>query len=143
VVDRVLVLVFAVAAIGFGFTHLHAQRQCDSVSRALTVSLLLNRVPPGGLDPLLKKMTDNCRENASIEGTSLAMAARGQRARAIALANVVIRREPDSEDGYVALAEALPTSDPRRARAVRRLHELNPRGVLPPLQTAPPLTTTR
>jgi len=136
---RVLVVVFAIAVIVLGVTRLHAQHRCDDAGQTLKVALLLNRQPAGGLDATLKQMTDNCHENAPIEGTSLAMTARGERARAIALANFLIHRAPDSQDGYVALAEALPARDPRRAAVVKRLHVLNPRAVLPPVPRARPL----
>jgi hypothetical protein len=143
VVARVAVVVFAVAAVVFGVTHLQAAHRCDSARDFLDVALLQNRVPPGGLDAALKNLTDHCDENAPVAGAAFRIAESGERARAVALADLLIRREPDSQDGYITLAEATAPSDPRHARALKRLAVLNPRGVLPPLAQLPPLQPAR
>ncbi len=128
---RVIVIAVAVAVIVFGVVHLRRDRTCEHAHYQLLYALAHHTQPPGGLDDQLQKLTDNCDDPVALEGISILLTASGRPRRAVALANLAIRREPRSQVGYAALAQALDRTDPAgAARARAKVAQLNPRGAV-------------
>jgi predicted Zn-dependent protease len=128
---RVIVVAVAVAVIAFGAVHLHRDRTCEHAHYQLLYALAHQTRPPGGLDAQIRTLTDHCDDPVALEGISILLTASGRPAQAVALANLAIRRDPESQVGYAALAQALDRTDPAgAARARAKVAQLNPRGAV-------------
>ena len=129
---RVALVAVCVAAVAFGVTRLHKDDTCESARTAIVTALFHHQEPAGGLAHQQRKLVDNCRDRSVMAFVSTVETTARRYGPAIALARRVTREEPSNRIGWIALAQALKTSDPAGSRAaVARAKALNPRGAVP------------
>jgi hypothetical protein len=135
VLIRVLLVAAAAGAVVFGIAGLRQTHRCNDAKHAAGVLIYLRSVgvrDPSQGDPASAnaRLVDDCRDRTDVARYATSEGTVGLTADATSLARSITRLEPRNRFGWLALALVLRQEHPAgAAAALRRAHELDPRGV--------------
>jgi hypothetical protein len=130
-VARLLLVLLALACAVLGVQGVQQAAGCDD---ALKAARALGRGDVVAARTVRRRAEERCREPRDRAQVVIALGGRGHGDEALRLARAMVRAAPDDYLGWLAVGRLSQGRDPAAARAaLRRAHELNPRGVPAPV----------